>query len=181
MIKILNTLVQKTLLLILLWVPFIGSSQSILSKYQIDNVNKSVTVPFTDVYIWSNYFIRYEYLNNSNIELNQYLTKTFQIDSANKINHSLIYTNFINIQKQDSIQKVVLETKISQRDTKIDTLKETLNKAINKNFVTENVTVPLEKQKSFDIGKTKGMLKGGIYGTAVGVVITILLKIALKF
>ena len=179
--KILNTLAIKILLLILLSIPSIGLSQNILSKYQIDNVDKSIKVPFSDVYIWSNYFIRYEYLNNSNIELNQYLTKTFQIDSTNKLNHSLIYKNFINIQKQDSIQKVVLETKISQRDTKIDTLKETLNKAINKNFVIENVTVPLEKKKSFDIGKTKGMIQGGIYGTAVGVVITILLKIALKF
>lgn len=156
-------------------------SQSILSKYQIDNSAKTVTVPFTDVYIWSNYFIRYEYLNNSNIELNQYLTKTFQIDSTNKLNHALIYQNFIHIQKQDSVQKAVLETKIVQRDTKIDTLKAQLNDAVNKNFVTENVTIPLEKQKSFDVGKTKGIVKGGLYGTATGVIIIILLKIALKF
>ena len=179
--KTLNILVTKIPLLILLSIPSIGLSQNILSKYQIDNVEKSVKIPFTDVYIWSNYFVRYEYLNNSNIELNQYLTKSFQIDSTNKSNHSLIYKNFINIHKQDSIQKIVLETKILQRDTKIDTLKDTLNKAVNKNFVTENVTIPLEKQKSFDIGKSKGMIKGGLYGTATGVIITILLKIAFKF
>lgn len=113
--------------------------------------------------------------------MNQYLTKTFQIDSTNKLNHALIYQNFIHIQKQDSVQKAVLETKIVQRDTKIDTLKAQLNDAVNKNFVTENVTIPLEKQKSFDVGKTKGIVKGGLYGTATGVIIIILLKIALKF
>ena len=52
---------------------------------------------------------------------------------------------------------------------------------INKNFVTENVTIPNEKQKSFNLGKTKGEVKGGVYGTVFGVVLVVVLKIFLKF
>lgn len=156
-------------------------SQSTQSKYVIDNSLKTVAVPFTDVYIWSNYFVRYEYLTNSNQELNQYLTKQFQIDSSNKINHNLIYNNFLRIQKQDSIQREILFKKISERDEKIDTLKKQVSDQINKNFVTENVTIPNEKQKSFNLGKTKGEVKGGVYGTVFGVVLVVVLKIFLKF
>jgi hypothetical protein len=133
------------------------------------------------VYIWSNYFIRYEFLNNSNIELNQYLTKSFQIDSANKVNHTLVYNNFLHIQKQDSIQKVVLEAKIVERDVKIDTLKKENSDLINQNFVTNNVTIPLEKTKSYNSGKTKGTWNGIFIGTPIGVVLTIVLKILIKF
>lgn len=156
-------------------------SQSTQSKYVIDNSLKTVAVPFTDVYIWSNYFVRYEYLTNSNQELNQYLTKQFQIDSSNKINHNLIYNNFLRIQTQDSIQREILFKKILEKDEKIDTLKKQVSDQINKNFVTENVTIPNEKQKSFNLGKTKGEVKGGVYGTVFGVVLVVVLKIFLKF
>ena len=116
----------------LLLIPFIGLSQSTLSEsYRIDNTNKVVSIPFNKVLIWSNYFIRYQFLSDSNIELNQYLTKSFQIDSANKVNHSLIYNNFLHIQKQDSIQKSVLESKIVERDVKIDTLTKQKSDLIN--------------------------------------------------
>ena len=35
-------------------------------EYQIDNVNKLVAVPFDTIYVWGNYFIRYEYLEKDN-------------------------------------------------------------------------------------------------------------------
>lgn len=154
-------------------------SQSIQSKYLINNSNKTVSIPFTDVYVWSNYFVRYEFLHNSNSELNQIVTRQFQIDSSSKINHKLIYDNFIRITKQDSIQKEILLKKITERDVKIDTLKSEKNVEINKNFVTTNVTLPLEKQKSFNSGKTRGIIVGGLYGTVIGAVLIVVIKIFL--
>jgi hypothetical protein len=180
--KRISSIMIRMCLLTLLLTPFIGLSQNIQSKgYQIDNTNKLVTIPFNDVYIWSNYFIRYEFLNNSNIELNQYLTKSFQIDSANKVNHTLVYNTFVNLHKQDSIQKSVLEAKIVERDVKIDTLKKHNSDLINKNFVTNNVTIPLVKVESYNSGKTKGKLTGLAWGTPIGIAVTILLKILIKF
>jgi hypothetical protein len=120
-------------------------------------------------------------LNNSNIELNQYLNKSFQIDSANKVNHTLVYNTLINIQKQDSIQKKVLEAKIAERDVKIDTLKKENSDLINKNFVTNNVTIPLIKVESYNSGKKNGKLTGLAWGTPIGIAVTFLLKILIKF
>lgn len=156
-------------------------SQNIPSKYIINNTSKSVTVPFDDVYIWSNYFVRYEFLHNSNYELNQIVTKQFQIDSSNKINQNLVYNNFIRIQKVDSTEKEILFKKILERDVKIDTLKSEKNAEINKNFVLQNVTIPNEKTKSYGEGKIKGIKTGGLYGTVVGAVLVVALKIFLKF
>lgn len=169
----------KTLLSILLLSQSIGWSQSILSKYTIDNTHKVVSIPFNDVYIWSNYFVRYEFLHNSNLELNQIVTKQLQIDSTNKINHNLVYNTFIQIHQEDSIQREILLEKIAERDVKIDTLKSEKNAEINKNFVLKNVTLPNEKNDSFNAGKSKGQMTGGIIGTVLGGVIALILKISI--
>lgn len=91
----------------------------------------------------------------------------------------MVYNTFIQIHQEDSIQREILLEKIAERDVKIDTLKSEKNAEINKNFVLKNVTLPNEKNDSFNAGKSKGQMTGGIIGTVLGGVIALILKISI--
>lgn len=73
-------------------------------EYQIDNVNKLVAVPFDTIYVWGNYFIRYEYLEKDNRNLNSILKTTFTLDSLNNITVKRLMENQENIIKEKTFQ-----------------------------------------------------------------------------
>jgi hypothetical protein len=128
-----------------------------------------VSVPFDTIYVWGNYFRKYEYLSISNKDLKNIISKTFEIDSTQNKTNEFVINTFKTIIRNDSTIKVNLNTKIEDRDKTIDKQDIKINTLTNDIDGINKYKIPAIKTNAriggILIGFPIGALIAGLYFT----------------